>query len=380
METRVSLQCDIHRAAASAASAVVWHRRRHDASLAAQKLSAPAPVMATSTVNVDTPTATTPSASDFCATQWSQWSSCSDLCDGGNETRVFGAEETDLSEADIALTCAVEVGAIESRVCASHPVCGPLIGGIVAFVVLVGACALLVLYAMRRAAQEKRVTTTNMGKRFLRVVDNDVSAAIRLWRRVEGVQKQYPDFSFQTIWFAFDWGRRSTPHIRAMLDRAARHRRADPRISLVEAMERAEWLQRRPRIDGLHRMLVKHVEDTRAIADEIQRVQKLWANTSEQDRPASLQCPFLHVAVCTRWQNPEHQLWVVERLLARLPKAYLQYRYLPAPCDRRVDSPMNVLQFAIKRRCPPKILRAITKADKTMAEDCGPAYMSLLVS
>ncbi len=182
-----------------------------------------------------------------CEDVWSEWTLCSRLCTDGVERRTLGnpndAPPSDEASAAVEALCGVALGSTEERDCNAHPHCAPVVGTIVAVVVVVVIAAVVVALVLRQQAQEARVRSTALGRRYLRVCHDDVRAAVMLWRRADALQRRFPDCTFRTLWFAMDGGRRRDADAAALLKRAARYRRLAPRVGLIEALERAEWMQ-----------------------------------------------------------------------------------------------------------------------------------------
>lgn len=86
-------------------------------------------------------------------------------------------------------------------------------------------------------------------------------SALKIWRAQKRLQSRFPDLSVRSIMFALDRGRRSLGEAKHLLKLATNYMQLDQLVSLVEALERADWHMRSTKhsFSKLHAALLQQV-------------------------------------------------------------------------------------------------------------------------
>ena len=344
---------------------------------------------------------------DLCELFWTNWTLCTEICDGGEQTRYFnvsaavsaaGGDPTLLqfnlevcqSEEDglryppdtgnETLPCAVVGEEFPDDRNAGHPRCAAelarraMVAAVVMSIVAVLAIAAVAAWLRWKWVQEKKaLESTATGRLCVRATRPSLKRAAQLLHAINSLGREYSDQNLNTIWFALDRGRRHPKKARELLRLATTAQLKQGR-TLIEALEQAEWAVEHAWLPPLHRMLLDKVPNLQAMREELKIVTDQLTLPSGAEEEAMVAAawaslpPYLHIAVSAPWPNVDRQREVVE-LLAAVP-ALLSRTYRSRPYARNVPS-QNPLQRALERHCAPQVVAALLQADAGLAATCS---------
>lgn len=189
------------------------------------------------------------------------------------------------------------------------------------------------------------------------------------------------------------YGSRSKKNAANLLQRATHmHRRNQPRMSIVEALERAEWETNVDALFPLHRCLLDESEDAKGMEKVIATFVAslglhLRISNAEVEVGQASQVPndllgfpaFVHIAVSWPWKQPQAQAACVALLLQKLHPGFANRLYRPRPLPQGDESlKVNVLQHAVERGCAPVVVDKVFKAQPQQSCALAPAAVACL--
>eukprot|EP00750_Incisomonas_marina_P011235 INCI16357.9.p1 GENE.INCI16357.9~~INCI16357.9.p1 ORF type:complete len:1855 (-),score=225.60 INCI16357.9:859-6423(-) len=285
-----------------------------------------------------------------------------------------------------------------------HPACeaftiaqNQAVGGSVSSILVIGGGVALILVLFIRARKNKKleeeVRRTRVGQFCLRVAGGRMRKAVTMVVSIDELQRQFRDMKPHAIWFALGYGSRPKQAAAELLQRAVQLRsKRKSNMSIVEALERAEWSTNVADLFPIHRRLLHEDGDVVGlaadVADFIASLDPYLQVSDEEvgrgglasrDVPEKLLSfpAFVHIAVSWPWQKASSQAECVSLLLKKLHPGFVDRLYRPRPLPQGDDRlKVNVFQHAVERGCAPAVLHEVFKSRPQQSSAVTPAAVA----
>eukprot|EP00750_Incisomonas_marina_P011227 INCI16357.10.p2 GENE.INCI16357.10~~INCI16357.10.p2 ORF type:complete len:681 (-),score=132.13 INCI16357.10:51-2093(-) len=217
--------------------------------------------------------------------------------------------------------------------------------------------------------------------------------AVTMVVSIDELQRQFRDMKPHAIWFALGYGSRPKQAAAELLQRAVQLRsKRKSNMSIVEALERAEWSTNVADLFPIHRRLLHEDGDVVGlaadVADFIASLDPYLQVSDEEvgrgglasrDVPEKLLSfpAFVHIAVSWPWQKASSQAECVSLLLKKLHPGFVDRLYRPRPLPQGDDRlKVNVFQHAVERGCAPAVLHEVFKSRPQQSSAVTPAAVA----